>query len=786
MKIDNGTLKKSNRGAFLVTLPTKKGSADFPIPAAAIYFNTDAVDAGTEVEVERDVKNRIVKVSLPGQAETLPAVASRTAQRPWQTGGGLSQPAALKGLPKASAKVLGLPFHNPYTFLPFPEKMPHRRRATLLSADELEGKRERLTGVLELAVTTETPLLSCHPTEVSDKGGHKTYQALTIGPDVIVPATGVRGALRTLMTILTGGTLGYLDEYAYLCQGRDTQLGPQGLNSPPLTPKHVFLAEVEQPGTALKSGVVRLGKTQLVKLEDLEKRTQRHRLDRGERAPTLWVGLDNHGQPTTDISLRQTDDTPWKLKLSGRPINLQGKREGAFLPGPQRLELPPELWAAYSGRNAHGDHRELRTGDLIWLEPADPNLPQITYPEDVKSLQWARWGKSGQAMKDKIPGHILPDYEQDDGKVDAITDLFGQVAPKRNHAPQFAARIRPENLMFWDAAPKAQDNRVTRAPLMQSHAGCVAFYRNSANADEISEAGELRGYKVYRVQEDGADAPWRYDVQGVYGTKGELLRPQQAVNKTCELVPKGETGTLRIAFHSLTKRELALLLQACAVSWRLGGGKPLGLGLCAARVTGLLDEDGELMQIPDWTLNHVGGGLRIEGWQQEVRDIELRVGMWTASQKPVPKLRYPRAVDDNRNRKSRGGHAWFQRHASPRMVTNRGDGSREPGLNPLHIDGKIKQDAETAKQPLDSAMPLIAGQMLPPFDPEDPLSDVLYGYDAIGAETEDRQRPRRRVFLQVEPFDPEQHITGAEQSGGNQGKNAEFRREQRESRETNR
>ncbi|ETX06257.1 RAMP superfamily CRISPR-associated protein [Candidatus Entotheonella palauensis] len=609
--------------------------------------STDA-EGGTPAEEQL----RIVKVSIPGQAEAPPpAVASQAAQKSQQARGGSSQPTALKSLPKASAHVLGLPFHNPYTFLPFPDKAPHRRQATLLSADELGGERERLTGVLELAITTETPLLSCHPREVSDKGGHKTYAALAIGPDVIVPATGVRGALRTLMTILTGGTLGYLDEYAYLCQGRDTPLGPQGPNSPPLTPKHVFLAEVEQPGTALKTGAVRLGKTQLVKLEDLERANQGRRLDRGERAPVLWIGLDDHGQPVTDISLQQTEATPWKLKLSGRPINLRGKREGAFLPGPQRLELPPELWAAYSGRNVHGDRRELKAGDLVWLEPSDPSLRQITYPEDVKSLQWARWGKTGQALKDKIPGHILPDYENPDCKVDEITDLFGQVAPKRNDAPAFAARIRPENLVFFDAAAKAKKNAVT-------------------------------------------------------------------------------------------------------------------------------------LQMPDWDIRSAGDTLHIDGWEREVHDLDLRVRMWTASQKPVPNLRYPRAVDDNRNRKSRGGHAWFQRHASPRMVTNRGDGSRQPGLNPLHIDGEIKQAAEDAKQPLDPVMPMIAGQMLPPFDPEDPLADVLYGYDAVNAEIQDRQRPRRRVFLRVEAFDPEQHVTGVEQSGGNQGKNAEFRKSQRQTRET--
>ena len=274
----------------------------------------------------------------------------------------------------------------------------------------------------------------------------------------------------------------------------------------------------------------------------------------------------------------------------------------------------------------------------------------------------------------------------------------------------------------------------------------------------------MRGYKVYRVQHSDSEDPWRFEVQGVYGEQGELRRQRQNVNKTCELVPRGAKGELRIAFRGLSTRELALLLQACAVPWRLGGGKPLGLGLCTVRVKGLIDEEGEPLQVPHWSQTEEGGGLYITGWEHEVRDLQARVRMWEASQFPVDLLRYPRAVDDNNFRKSRGGHAWFQRHASPRMVSN--NGNREAGLNPLHIDGALKAAAEAALEPLDPTMPMLAGQVLPAFNPEQPLADVLYGYDTIGAETQDRSRPRRRVFLQIEAFDSHRHVTGEEQSEG--------------------
>lgn len=763
MKTDQGTLRKMKNG-FMVELPTKRGTAKFPIPEAARCFHDQDAEDGTIVEVQRDAANCIIKVVVPGTEEVTPGSArtdSRPTSKPRRYGDrwrGRSQPKAIKNLPKASAKVLGSEFHNPYTFLPFSSSAPRRHEVTPLSVDELKDDRSRQTGVLELRVTTESPLLTCHPDPVSIDNGHKTYKVLSIGNDVIVPATGIRGSLRTLLTVLTGGTLGYLNEHVYLCQGRDANLGPRGPSSPPGTPAHVFLAEVEQPGTAFKSGTLRLGKTLLVKLEDLEAAYQGRRLPREHRTSTLWVGLDSADRPC-EVSHTSTSKTPWKVKVSGRPISLRGKREGLFLAGSRRLELPPEFWAAYSGRNTFGDRPELRRGDLVWLEPSDPEATDIALPDDVKSIQWARWGKRGQAMKDKIPKHVLPDYMQTDGNVDEITDLFGQASPRRGEGVAFAARIRPENLVFHDAASDVE--RVSLAPLAAPHPGCLAFYRDSHDPDGVSEVDGIRGYKVYRTSQRG-DEPWRYDVQGVYGEQGELSDdPKQKVNNTCDLMPKGKTGTLRIAFRGLERRELALLVLACSVKWRLGGGKPLGLGLCRVEITAMIDEKGQDIDFDDW--------------EQKVSDLHERVRMWQASQEPVARMRYPRAVDDNHNRKTRGGHAWFARHAKPRMVTGKGDGVRESGLEPMHIDGAVKEEAEKMAEPFDPTIPMVSGQVLPQFDAEHPQGDVLYGYDAVNADTRDDYRPRKRVFLRVEPFDPETHVTGQEKSEGNQGKNAEFR-----------
>ena len=135
--------------------------------------------------------------------------------------------------------------------------------------------------------------------------------------------------------------------------------------------------------------------------------------------------------------------------------------------------------------------------------------------------------------------------------------------------------------------------------------------------------------------------------------------------------------------------------------------------------------------------------------------------MWIASQRPVDKLRYPRAVSENRNRITRGGHVWFQRHGQPRMVTGKDGGLPEPGLGPMYIDGQLLKTMRESGFEVDNSEPMISGQVLPPLNPEDPDADLLYGHDGFGAKVEHRKRPTRNVYLQYEPFDPTRHSRGS-------------------------
>lgn len=660
----------------------------------------------------------------------------------------------------AAPAALGEPFHNPYTFLPF-GSAPKRRVPTLQSADEVE--RERFTGLLRIKLKTLSPLLTCEPKP--EEG--ETHRVLAIDNDVVVPSSGVRGTLRTLLTILTGGTLGYVDPTLWLTQGRDLNLGPRGKTDPLSTPERVFLARVVEPGSPTRPGIVEIGALAepLIKVEDLGRIVQRldeQRPKQGKRRGVIEIGGST-------------------FRLSGAPVNWKGKREGQFQPSGIMVSLPPERWAEYQGRHAHAEFSDLRRDDLVWLEPSSPSLRQITRPEDVASIQWARWGRKGQSMIDTIRKHhkaVVPDALRSDGLVDEVTDLFGQVPDARSPgaALAFAARVRPDNLVFRDALKGQVERDVQLAPMMQPHPGCLGFYRDNRDTDALSMTDPLRGYKVYRTTaERGPGAPWHYSTQPVFNERGEAKAASPRLTKKVDLLKENAIGEVTLSLRSLSRRELALLLAACSVDWRLGGGKPLGLGHCRVLDVELVDESGtsRLRWSPspsDAALDRAEPGGLPEGYRGDVADLGERIFAYQATQRPVRRLRYPRAAEWNANKTSRGGNVWFKNHATPSKTGDRQSDERR-GLTVLRAKGALAQRLGRQQ---------IAAQPLPTFNPKDPFSDVLYGYDLIATVVTEDRKPRE--IVQLEPFDPARHGRADDRSGPNTSPSAATRRLDREQR----
>lgn len=723
------------------------------------------------------------------------------------------QPQQLTKIHGEDPSPIGSPFYNPYTFIPFPTRV-ERGAVSFLSKDEQE--KDRFTGVLNLKVKTLSPLMTCDPIPYNSKEeDHKKYHALTIGNDVVLPATSVRGSLRTLMTILAGGTLGYMDTNMWLCHRRDLALS-----------QPVVLGKVEKPGGYMRSGKLRLGQTWLIDVEELKKLARKNDFDlemsrpgatdayfvddsdcptivskkKNRQCPFVLCRekkvfyVDNYKSPRF-ISLEKNErcylklgktaktlyvndpENPtlmadsdkeccYEVKLSGRPVGNGNKvkkikREGIFLAGEMVVDIPAAIWETYIGRNRSGFRKELRKGDLVWIEPKDPNGP-VQSADDIESIQWARWGRKGQNLKDALPDCVLPDCLREDGLVDVVTDLWGQTPMTKDKGKSekeglsFAARIRPHNIVFENGIQKL-DKEIHLAPLAQPHPGCIPFYR-SGKPDTISNADELNGYKVYRnTTARGSQAPWLYSVQGIFD-KNDVSRMSsefQKMNKTVDLLSEGVEGYLKISCRSMSKKELAFLLLACCVDWKLGGGKPLGLGHCRVVKAELFDEFGTSI------LNLGDGSSSLEmpaEYAGYISDIQKRVGWYKKSQEPVNLMRYPRAVDSNKGGLRREGLAWFARHAT--MKTPKKD---EPpkSLQTLSVNGKYYNG-------------IVLGNM-------DSNPNPLYGYDMICVGKIEEFNNNKNSYENIELYDPVKHQSKANRFVNN-SPNAQTRQDDKHNR----
>ncbi len=639
---------------------------------------------------------------------------------------GVIKAVKLKGTPSLLHSAIGSEFHNPYTFIPF-LGTPGRFEPTLRTADETE--RERLSGVLDLEIKTLRPLLTSQA-EPRRKGEDppKNSTALKIGQDVIVPATAVRGMLRNLMTILTSGTLANTNPNSWFCRGRDVNLG-NGMGNgsktfksfkTPQTPEKLFLAKVIRNGDSFHSGEIRIGKCQLVSLGDLPNGIHQAKgplyftYQEGEK-PVRWNSESDKGK------------IKWELKLSGKSPNSRNKKEALYAEDPEQqpITVPAELWADYIARNINGTHPELCTGDLVWIEPMSKAETSIVSANQIASFQWARWGKRGNKLDELLPEKsYLPNFRQKDGKVDFVTNLFGQVSETGDKTiPCFSGRIRPENLVFRDAVSKLC-KKIPLAVMASPHPGCFSFY---LKADEL----KLRGFKVYRnPQKD--DFPWEYKTQPIFDNHGNTADWNDSrLTHSADLLPSEQTGRLRIAFQALTPCELALLCRTCSLKyWRLGGGKPIGLGLCQPilKSVTILEDDGSFRK------------AKPEEFQLDknlCEKVEKQAKIWEATQEPVKKMRYPRAAKKNKDSIQRGGHSWFGTFSSPKKS------GEENEVQPVHVTEEFKILMNLSSQKLE-------GQHLPEFDQNDPEADVLYGYDVkLDPEKKDKNILYHRDF---EPF----------------------------------
>lgn len=646
-----------------------------------------------------------------------------------------------------NAHELGSSFTNPYSFIPFSSKKPTRKEPTPRTIDEEE---DRYSGILQIKVKLNSPLLSpeAEPVNPEKQNPHKSYRALKIGDSVIYPATGVRGAMRHLMTVVTGGSLRYLDNESYLCDDR--------WDSNKKNEKNLQLGLITKVGDRNKPGTIALGTQRFIRVKELEALfSQKHkRLDDYRDGRVICVKWDsNMKKPEFSFEKNPPIGFDKRLKVSGRPVGRYDKKmqkkEWVFTPDYDReITVPQELWVEYQSRYLHGPIGPLKVGHLVWVEPIDEGRDHIiNHGGEAQSIQWAKWGKEGDRLADKIPEGIKPDYSINSSKkVDEVSNLFGQVCPDKKYvekAPSFSGRIRPDNVVFANAISELKE--VTLSPLQPPHPGCKAFYRDKSLTN-------MKGYKVYRTtNEKNDDAPYHYHQQPVFDN-GRPKNKHQKVNKTVELLSTNVTGHLNISFTALSKREYSLLRLICSLPQRFGGGKPFGLGRTSLEVVAVKNEFGKTISEP------------VPEWIGNVVDLRERVELYKASQQPVDKMRYPRATTENNNKINTGGYVWFGINAD---LSNSKYNLRS---KPIKRNSNLHEQINASK---------LDPQPLPELTLE-PDGDLLFGYDLMFKEQMNNQR--QQELTDATPFDPARDIRSHHSPGRNTSPNRETRQKQRQDR----
>ena len=695
---------------------------------------------------QRPVAKALLDIVEKAQDESKPSVPRQTTGAPppsnsiWKGGPQKGQPIG-SNQTAANPDVYGEPFHNPYTFIPFPNHAPERHEPTPLSMDEIET--DRMTGVMDITIKTCSPLLSTEDKVNNDdkdkrQQGIQTRTARRIGQNYFVPATSMRGVLRTLTGIISGSALDYIDDNLWLCQGRDVRLGTEG--------RKLYLAKIVKKGTAFDDGEALFGEAELVKdsalgIDDFSRYCSFDRNEYIDGKKELWIDDPDSDHP--NIVNEPDSNHPYRVKISGRKVNntrkANGKdepHEGAFKQKEARkIILPSKLWLHYQGRNrfaGSGGRKELKEGDLVWLESKSPK-GIIEDGNDVKSIQWARWGREGVNFKETLKehgyGYMWPDSDserKDNKKVDITSDLFGSVPLSNDAYNAFAGRVRPDNLVF-----EAGTGFMTceMAPLSSPHPGCVAFYMDNDNYDEISLEDLPKGYKVYRTtKERGKDAPWNYSVQPIF-KDGKPIPFEQVQDKTCmaELVNEGSIGHFKLSYRSLTKKEFALLLLVLSCDLRIGGGKPFGLGHCIVTHVDAFNENGE--NIFSFTPQKKAT-IPTDYTEAVPAEWLERANYYCMTQLPVEKLRYPRTIDEKGYQ--HGGMCWFALYASVKknMKKKQNQDTEEKKLRGLETKWiSHNPENDKLKELQQKGYQQICAQGLPQFQPSNPAADMLFGYD---------------------------------------------------------
>lgn len=527
---------------------------------------------------------------------------------------------------------MGMKFLNPYHFLPFQEEK---------SIWEEDNSGESYTGVLSYEVTTKTPLLIPgqilkRDREENDREGEETghpYKRFftydNIGGDLslqakyrpAIPGSEIRGAIRSIYETLTNSCLSMIDEEEAITRRISD------IFSPGLIRRTVN-------GNEIKYILLPAGKAQIdyqtidkLKLKDgavcKGKITGRYFriLDNGETTGYLLKGekprRGGRKSHYTMMYLIKTNDM--NIELSETDIkNLQrilsiydddrlnkqiakdthwyaGYKEelDRFLSGTLTNASGAEtLFPVYYSKVEDND----KENSMLYLSPAC--ITKEIYNTTIKSIITGYHpcqSKNGSCPACHLFG-MAGDTNEDSaaGKL-RFTDL------------DIADGTNPEDYYYYDKKYCDSNGMVTLQELSMPKPSAAEFYLQMPQDTK----GELLNWNYDYYVYNGKKGPEFMLCQNGYQPKimgrkfywhnlcpqfsadtGETKELKTKRNQTVQLVDSEKTFKGKIYFNGISRTELCRIIWICNISnlweghgYKIGGGKPLGLGSVEMRVT---------------------------------------------------------------------------------------------------------------------------------------------------------------------------------------------------------
>lgn len=533
-------------------------------------------------------------------------------------------------------------FVNPYTFVPLPRKVVcGQPPGHDPGPDEA---RERYVGALEVTWRIQSPLAI--PTE----------EWGSIGGDVRIPGSSIKGAVRSTHEMLFGGCLrqvdlGYRPTYRQLPTMdalKDWRMAVV------LDDDEVLLCEKEDPkrrssidSKALCERVgdrARTGDVVAVNSDDDWK--DRSELRVAERFQVLQRPAEVSGYEklagcyvvliTKKGARRDAVRATWYWslgKLTRERATFSEKATRDFSWAMMEARPDGERWIdVFRGKTklgqARGNEHALEPGSVIWVKVLNGMVTAIKL-----SQFWRE--RSKECLGDRIPQETKPCDGENlrlcpscsvFGSADTLNDQ-ADTDERRREGDQrsYAAHVRFGSAIGVDL----QGDEVILAPLGQPHPGAGLTYLEPtspeaapASRDERwsrwdsdgKQKRQLRGRKFYWHSDPERQLDHLKHTQGVGEVPGRHLKREHHSADMCTKAQLVTGGTFRqtITFDGLDRFGVASLLAALQpgrllgdgeFALHLGRGKPLGLGsvtaeITAARITTVAARYGDKAEIP--------------------------------------------------------------------------------------------------------------------------------------------------------------------------------------------